>query len=135
MWFLQGEMMQFAAGQCWTYRAPEGFEASRVLIGAIASFDRDRTIVCAAVTHAPRRRPDGLFEPMTIPFLPMTDAAFQATVVGLDGMGVLPETFGDKLEAWSTDPKGLTAFTVPFDGFIDHMIAQQMAEIAAQTAA
>jgi hypothetical protein len=127
--------MAFAAGQCWTYRAPEGFEASRLLIGAIASFDGDRTIVCAAVTNAPRRHADGHLEGMTIPFLPMTDAAFHASVVDLEGTGELPESFGEKLEAWSTDPKGLTAFTVPFDGFLDHMIAQQMAEIASLTAA
>lgn len=120
--------MQFAAGQCWTYRAPEGFEASRLLIGAIASFDGDRNIVCAAVTNAPRRHADGHFEPMT-------DAAFHASVVALEGTADLPASFGEKLEAWSTDPKGLTAFTVPFDGFLDHMIAQQMAEIAGQSAA
>lgn len=127
--------MQFAAGQSWTYRAPEGFEGSRLLIGAIASFDGDRNIVCAAVTNAPRRHADGHLEAMTIPFLPMTDAAFHASVVALDGTADLPDSFGEKLEAWSTDPKGLTAFTVPFDGFLDHMIASQMAEIAGQSAA
>lgn len=127
--------MQFAAGQSWTYRAPAGFEGSRLLIGAIASFDGDRNIVCAAVTDAPRRHADGHLEAMTIPFLPMTDAAFNASVVTLAGTADLPASFGEKLEAWRTDPKGLTAFTVPFDGFLDHMIANQMAEIARQSAA
>ncbi len=48
----------------------------------------------------------------------MTDAAFNASVVALAGTADLPpDSFGDKLEAWRTDPKGLTAFTVPFDGF------------------
>jgi len=128
-------MTQFAAGQSWTYRTPEGFESSRMLIGAIASFDGNRTLICAAVIHAPRRHADGHLEPTTIPFLPMTDAAFHASVVALDGTADLPESFAAKLEAWSTDPKGLTAFTVPFDGSLDRMIARQMADIAAQSAA
>ncbi len=127
--------MEFAAGQSWTYRAPEGFETSRLLIGAIASFDGHRTIVCAAVIHAPRRHADGHLEMMTIPFLPMTDAAFHASVVALDGSGELPDMFAQKLEEWSNDPKGLTAFTVPFEGFLDKMIANQMAEIAGASAA
>lgn len=127
--------MGFAAGQSWTYRAPQGFETSRLLIGAIASFDGHRTIVCAAVIHAPRRHADGHIEMVTIPFLPMTDAAFQASVVALEGTADLPESFAEKLEEWSNDPKGLTAFTVPFEGFLDQMIARQMAEIAGLSAA
>jgi hypothetical protein len=127
--------MSFAAGQCWTYRAPRGFETSRLLIGAIASFDGHRNIVCSAVVHAPRRHADGHIEVVTIPFLPMTDAAFQASVVALEGTADLPEGFAEKLEEWSNDPKGLTAFTVPFEGFLDQMIALQMAEIAGLSAA
>lgn len=127
--------MKFAAGQSWTYRAPAGFESSRLLIGAIATFARDRNIVCCAVVHAPRRHADGHLEMVTIPFLPMTDAAFEASVIALDGEADLPEGFVGKLEEWSNDPKGLTAFTVPFEGFLDQMIAHQMAEIAGQSAA
>lgn len=127
--------MSFAAGQCWTYRAPQGFETSRLLIGAIASFDGHRTIICSAAVHAPRRHADGHLEMVTVPFIPMTDAAFQASVVALDGVADLPDSFAEKLEAWSSDPKGLTAFTVPFEGFVDQMIAHQMAEIAGLSAA
>jgi hypothetical protein len=127
--------MDFHAGQCWTYRAPHGFESSRLLIGAIATFDGHRNIVCSAVIHAPRRHADGHIEMVTIPFLPMTDAAFHASVVALEGTADLPESFAEKLEEWSNDPKGLTAFTVPFEGFLDQMIALQMAEIAGQSAA
>lgn len=127
--------MSFAAGQSWTYRAPRGFEASRLLIGAIATFDRERNIICCAVVHAPRRHADGHLEMVTIPFLPMTDAAFNASVVALDGEAELPESFVEKLTEWSNDPKGLTAFTVPFEGFLDQMIAHQMAEIAGLSAA
>lgn len=124
--------MDLAAGQSWTYRAPSGFETSRLLIGAIASFDGEQQIVCASAVHAPRRGPDGHFERVTIPFLPMTEAAFRASIVGRDDTPEpLPEGFAEKLAAWQNDPKGLTTFTVPFEGFLDQMIARQMAEIAA----
>jgi hypothetical protein len=55
--------------------------------------------------------------------------------VALEGTADLPEGFAEKLEEWSNDPKGLTAFTVPFEGFLDQMIALQMAEIAGLSAA
>ena len=127
--------MKFAAGQSWTYRAPRGFEASRLLIGAIATFDGDRNIICCAAIHAPKRLADGHLEMITVPFIPMTDAAFDASVIALDGEAELPEGFVEKLTEWSNDPKGLTAFTVPFDGFLDHMITNQLAELAGLSAA
>lgn len=128
--------MEFVAGQSWTYRAPAGFESSRLLIGAIASFDGHRTIICCAVVHAPRRTADGHLDMMTISFLPMMEDAFRASVVALDGeQAELPECFAPKLEEWARDPKGLTAFTVPFEGFLNQMIAHQMAEIAGLSAA
>jgi hypothetical protein len=127
--------MDLAAGQSWIYRAPAGFESSRLVIGAIASFDDQRSIVCAAAIHAPRRHADGHIEQVTIPFLPMTEAAFRASVVELEGTGELPESFAEKLGEWSNDPKGLSTFTVPFNGFLDQMIAHQMAEIAGLSAA
>jgi hypothetical protein len=128
--------MEFAAGQSWTYRAPQGFESSRLLIGAIASFDRHRTIICTAVVHAPRRHADGHLEMMTISFLPMMEEAFRASVVAMDEVAAeIPDCFAPKLEEWSRDPKGLTAFSVPFEGYLDQMIAHQMAELAGLSAA
>jgi hypothetical protein len=128
--------MEFAAGQSWTYRAPQGFEASRLLIGAIASFDGQRTIICSAVVHAPRRHADGQLDMMTISFVPMMEDAFRTSVIALeDSQAVLPDCFAPKLEEWSRDPRGLTAFTVPFEGYLDQMIARQMAEIAGLSAA
>lgn len=128
--------MDLAAGQSWTYRTPPGFETSRLLIGAIASFGDEQHIVCAAVVHAPRRNADGNLERVTIPFLPMTEAAFRASVLTCDETPEpLPEVFAEKLAAWQNDPKGLTTFTVPFEGFLDQMIAHQMAEIAGLSAA
>src|SRR5262245_58511577 len=105
--------MQLAAGQCWTYRAPEGFEASRVVIGAIVRFDRKRSIICASVYGAPRRRSDGTIETVMIPFLPMTEPAFLSSIVAPDGAAEPPEMFARKLQEWSDDPRGLSTFTVP----------------------
>jgi hypothetical protein len=70
-----------------------------------------------------------------IPFLPMTEPAFMASVIALDGAAEPPESFAQKLQEWSDDPRGLSTFTVPFEGFLDRMIALQMAEIAGQSAA
>jgi len=127
--------MQLAAGQSWTYRAPEGYEASRLVIGAIVTFDSRRAIVCASALGVPRRHQDGSVETVVVPFIPMTEAAFRQSVVDLDGAGEPPEAFAQHLQNWSDDPRGLTTFTVPFEGHLDRMIALQMAEIAGQSAA
>ena len=127
--------MQFVAGQRWTYRAPAGFEASRIIVGAIAIFPDEPPVLCCCVTGAPRRRPDGSVDTCTIPFLPMTERAVAASVVALDGTAEPVERFLDALQPWQDDPRGLTAFTVPFEGFLDRMIALQMAEIVGRTAA
>jgi len=127
--------MEFHAGQCWTYRAPEGYESSRLIIGAIVTFERDRSIICCAVTGAPRRYKDGHIDPVLIPFLPMTEQALRASVTGFEGLAELPSAFAEKLDEWSNDPRGLTTFTVAFEGFLDRMIAMQMAEIAGLSAA
>lgn len=120
----------FRAGESWTYHPPAGFETSRILIGAVLTFADREAIVCCAVTDAPRRNPDGSIETVTVPFLPMTATALAATVVSINGPAELPAGFADALNAWAEDPRGLSAFTVPFEGWLDHMIARQMAEIA-----
>jgi hypothetical protein len=127
--------MTLAAGQRWTYRAPEGSEGSRLVIGAIVKFDSGQSIVCCSVMGAPRRQPDGTVSHVTIPFLPMTEAAFRGSAVNLDGADEPPASFAEKLQEWSDDPRGLTTFTVPFEGHLDRMIAMQMAEIVGQSAA
>lgn len=121
--------MVFAAGQRWTYRAPAGFEASRIVIGAVVGFGESDVVVCAAVAGAPRRMPDGHVETIIIPFLPFAQSAFAATVVSPDGVDVPPAAFARELELWAADPRGLSTFTVPFDGFVDKLIARQMADI------
>lgn len=118
-----------AAGQCWTYRAPEGFEESRLVIGAIASFAGSARIVCCMVTGAPRRLPDGSVDRVTIPFLPMTETAFLDSIVAVDGASAVEADFAVAFDAWQEDPRGLSAFSVPFEGFLDRLIALQMAAI------
>lgn len=127
--------MQLAAGQRWIYRAPHGYESSRIIIGAIVTFHGSRSILCCSIIDAPRRRADGTLETVIIPFLPLTEPAFWASVVAFDGAAEPPHSFAQKLQEWSDDPRGLTTFTVPFEGFLDRMIAMQMAEIAGQSAA
>lgn len=121
--------MNFAAGQRWTYRAPPGFEASRIVIGAVVSFGAHDRVVCAAVAGAPRRLPDGTMDTVNIAFLPFSQAAFEATILAPDGMDAPPSAFNSEMEHWASDPRGLSTFTVPFDGFLDKLIARQMAEI------
>ena len=121
--------MTLAAGQCWTYRAPAGFEASRLVIGAIVSFTDSPPIVCCAVRGAPRRMPDNSVDVVTIPFLPMSEPAFRASVVAPDGMAGVDDTFAVAFAAWRDDERGLSTFTVPYEGFLDRMIARQMAAI------
>jgi hypothetical protein len=124
---------ELAAGQSWTYRAPAGFEASRMLIGAIVTFPDSARIVCCMVSGAPRRLPDGTVDTVTIPFLPMTEPAFRASAVAPDGAAAVDEGFVMALEAWQEDVRGLSAFSVPFEGFLDRMIGLQMAAIVGTT--
>src|SRR5262245_48523973 len=120
---------RFRAGERWRYRAPAGFEHSRVLIGAVLSFEQRESLVACAVTDAPRLLPDGTLDAVTIPFLPMTAGALSATVIEPDGAEDLPPGFAPAFQDWQDDPRGLSAFTVVFEGRLDHLIARQMAAI------
>lgn len=119
----------FAPGQTWTYRAPASHPASRIVIGAVLGFSSG-DVICCAVTGAPRRLPDGTVDSATIPFLPMSAGALVETVLAReDAPAALPAGFAEALAAWQEDPRGLTVFTVPFEGFLDRLIARQMAAI------
>lgn len=120
----------FAAGQRWTYRAAPGCEDSRIVIGAVLAFAEGPAIVCCAVLAAPRRMPDGSIGRVSIPFLPMAADALAASVDAPDGQGEVPAEFTPQLAAWQSDARGLSFFTVPFEGSLEGMIARQMAEIA-----
>ncbi len=128
-------MIAFEAGQQWTYRAPDDFAGSRIVIGAVLTFTGNEPVVCCAVTGAPRRLADGQVDRITIPFLPFADSALRASVVSYDGLGEPPVGFAAGLDEWRRDPRGLSIFTVHFDGFLDQMIARQMAAIIGHTAA
>lgn len=127
--------MAFAAGQQWTYRAPPELQQSRLIIGAILTFEGRDSIICCSATCSLRQHPDGSLEAVSIPFIPMTETAFRASVLEQDGTAEPPAAFADELHIWSNDPRGLTIFTVPFEGQLDRMIAMQMAEIVGRSAA
>ena len=119
----------FRAGERWTYGTAPGFEQSRIVIGAVVTFTDREPVISCAVTEVPRRCPDGHIETATIPFLPMAASALAASVVGLDGYADLPADFAAAFESWQNDPRGLSVFTVPFEGSVETLIAKQMADI------
>lgn len=127
--------MSFAVGQKWTFRTPPGFEHSRITIGAIVTVPNGQRIVCFSVSNAPRQTAHNEILDCMISFIPMAEPAFSATVVGQDGTGALPPEFANELNDWRDDSRGLTIFTVPFEGCLDEMIAQQAAALLAQPAA
>lgn len=124
----------FAAGQRWTYRTAPGLESSRLIIGAVATFSYGR-IYCCSIAYAGRTGADGGIERVHIPFLTLTEYALAHTVVALDGTDQLPDSFAARLQEWSEDPRGMSTFTVPFDGFLDHLISEQVAHLASGQAA
>lgn len=119
----------FSVGQRWRYGAPDAIAGSRFVIGAILAFEGDVRIICSTVTQALQHQPDGSLGVVTIAFLPMTEAAFAATVTDLDGSGDVSANFASQFAAWHEDGRGLSYFTVPFEGSLDRMIARQMAEL------
>ena len=125
-------MSSFAVGQMWSYRASAGLEDSRLIIGALLEFAAGDTIACCTVVGALQRRPDGTLERVTIPFLPMTVAALEQTVLARDGDGDVAPAFAAHFTAWHDDERGLSYFTVPFEGSLDRMIALQMADIVGE---
>lgn len=106
-----------------------------MVIGAIVSFAGSPPIVCCSVFGAPRRLPDQTVDTVTIAFLPMSEEAFRATAVALEGDAAVEESFATAFREWQDDDRGLSAFTVPFEGFLDRMIALQMAAIVGEQAA
>ena len=99
-------MDSLVTGQRWIYRPPQGFETSRLVIGAVVPFKDDLNIVCCAVFDAPQHVGANAGETATLPFLPMTEIAFRASVVEIDGVGDIPPEF-------STKPVSYTHLTLP----------------------
>lgn len=125
-------MTGFAVGQMWSYHTRPELSDSRLVIGALLAFEAGQTLACCSVTGAQQQRPDGTLERVTIPFLPMTEAALARTVLSLEGEGTVPPAFAAQFSSWHDDERGLSFFTVPFEGALDRMIALQMAEIVGE---
>lgn len=120
----------FAAGQQWRFHTPPGYEAARLIIGAILHFEDRDSVACVSITAAPQRQADGTVAAAPITLLPLTLGALAETVTTPDGEGTPPPEFADVLTRWSADERGLGYFTVPFDGHLDRMIARQMSALA-----
>ena len=132
---MAGETTHLEAGQNWRFHAPQGFEDARIIIGAIVTPTVGDSIVCFSVSRAPCTGAGGVLTDAMISLIPMSATAFRATVVELDGTAALPSEFSDELSAWQNDPRGLTVFTVPFDGCLDRLLTNQAASLIAQSAA
>ncbi len=126
--------MELAAGQRWRYRAAEGCETSRLVVGAIVTFEGGERIICCSVENAAHVEPDGSVTFAPLVFLPMSDTAWRATATEFDGSGEPHPAFAAALSQWGDDPAGLSAFTVAYDGFLDRTIARQMASIVESAA-
>lgn len=127
--------MTFLVGQRWSYAAPDEIADSRIVIGALLEFEGSAPVACCTVTGALQQQPDGTRVRVTVPFLPMTVAALERTVTAPDGAGEVAPEFSRHFEAWHGDPRGLSFFTVPFEGSLDRMIALQMREIVGDSGA
>lgn len=119
----------FRAGQRWAYRAPDGFASSRIVIGAVVAFAGNDPVMCCMVIDAAVRQTNGTVAKTTIPFLPLTCDALEKTVVERDGEAEVDASFIDAYSSWRGDDRGLSVFSVPFEGRLDQLIARQMASI------
>ncbi len=110
---------ELTSGQLWHYPAPEGFEDSRILIGAIEPYENGDDIVCIMVLNAPVPRRNGLISRATIPFLPFSKSAVEATVTELDeDGGEIPNDFHQAHQAWKDAPDGMEFFQVPLPALL-----------------
>ena len=108
----------YVVGQAWSYKAPAGFERSRIIIGAILTFASHEPIICVAVTKAPMSDIEGRVQPLTIPFLPFSKNAFDQTVMTIGRSAPLPENFINHYTCWKNDLKGLGFINIPFKGLL-----------------
>ena len=111
----------YSVGQAWVYKAPKGFDESRIVVGAILTFARHDPVICAAVTQAPMLDSTGMVHPLTIPFLPFSKSAFDQTVLNIDGSLKLPKDFDSYYTCWKSDQKGLGYINTPFKSLLRNM--------------
>ena len=124
----------FEVGQSWTLKAAHEIGHARLVVGAVLTFEGGEEIVCCSVEGALQRMPDGSLRETTVPFLPMTGAAFADSVGASAGTGEVPAGFAPHYETWAADEGGLTYFTVQFEGSLDRIIARQMSAIVGEDA-
>ncbi len=132
---MTGDAQQLSAGQSWQFNTSHGFDDARAIIGAIVSPSGGERIICFSVTRAPTTLDDGTETDAMISFIPMAETAFRATITNLEGTATPPPEFSDELAVWQSDVRGLTVFTVAFDGCLDRLLAHQAASLIAQPAA
>ncbi len=118
-----------AAGQRWRFQSLDSDVTLRLVIGAILGFEAAERVICVSMVAGDGTAPIPYARTRTIAFLPLCETAFRATVTEIDGMGEPAEGFAAEFEIWRSDPRGLTVFTVPFDGSVDRLIARQMEAI------
>lgn len=129
------EPVDLVAGQSWQFNATHGFDDARLIIGALVSLGDGKRIVCFSVTRAPTTLEGGVQSEAMISFIPMAERAFRETITELDGTNSPPPEFSKELESWRTDERGLTVFTVSFDGCLDRLLARQAATLISKPAA
>ncbi len=117
-----------APGQTWIYRPPAGFDSSRIVIGAVVPLADNSNLVCCSVLDAPRDGGQTPGDTVNILFLPMTESAFRASVVGQDGARLLPTEFQGMFDQWLSETGGQAAFSVPFTGRLDTMVDLEFAQ-------
>ena len=121
-------MTSFAAGGTFTTGGIDGLPTPVLVIGAIVR-GAGGAIACCAIWRAAAKGADGRWTTATVPFLPLSEEALAATVVEPLAPVALPDEFLPAFEAWHADPKGLSVYTIPFEGTLDGLIARQMAAI------
>lgn len=112
------EIYEYEPGQAWLYPTPEGFEDSRIIIGAIEPVQDSEPLICVTISNAPVPQPDGRIAKATIPFMPFTQTALDATILRMDKVSGVAEEFQAPYEAWCEDPEGKGFFNISFPALL-----------------
>ena len=121
--------MDFKVGQAWRYSSEPELAQSRLVIGALIEFGSGLRLVCCSVSPRPSADDAAAGSGEIIPFLPLSEEALRGSVLQLDGTQDVVAEFASHLEAWRSDTRGASYFTVPFEGSLDRLIALQMAAL------
>lgn len=117
--------LSYTTGQSWTWVSPEGFEQSRVVIGAIEQTAGGGEVVCVAITGLPVPAAQGEVQLTTISFVPFTREAIDASLKENEGEQPVPDAFTPALEQWRANPEGPLAVPVPLPNFLAEVYRSQ----------